>query len=169
MPIEEMPRKTGERKSIRLTVEDGDSRDAGKVYLITEMSVVQGERWFRRVLAFLARAGIALPASAMNTGLASLASFNPIQMLSWVDDEDLMRELMMCVKAWPKDAPLARPLVQTDIEEIATMGRLRVEVIALHVGFSSAAALWSSVLGWAAAIYLREPGAASTTQTSPAQ
>lgn len=168
MPIEELPRKPGERKRVRVIVE-GDGRDAGKIYLITEMPVLQGERWFRRVLASLAKSGIAPPSSAAFTGMAALAAFNPIQLLAWIDDEELMRELMSCVQAWPADAPLPRVLVTSDIEEITTLARMRGEVIAVHVGFSSAASLWSTVLGWAAAIYLPRASAASDTPTSPDQ
>lgn len=171
MPIEEMPRKTGERKSVRVTI-DADGRDHGKRYLITEMDALRAERWFMRVLAYLARVGISMPAMVSLTGMAALPGFNPTQMFAWVDDDSLMGEVMACIQAWPPNAPQARHLTWSvtgpDIEEPITLLRLKMEVFALHVGFSSAVALWSWAPGWAVAMSLPKPPelAGSTIQTS---
>ena len=160
MPVEDMPRQPGQRKSVRVTI-DAEGRDHEKRFLITEMSALQAERWFMRVLAYMARLGISMPAMMRLTGMAALTEFNPTQMFAWVDDDSLMSEIMACIQAWPADAPKPRPLTWSasgpDIEEPATLIRLKMEVFALHVGFSSAVALWSFAPGWAAAMNLPRP------------
>ena len=173
MPIEEMPRETGHRKRVRVTI-DAEGRDKDKRFLITEKPAMEAERWFMRVLAYLARVGISTTTMMSMTGMASMPGFNPTQMFAWVDDAGLMDEVMACIQCWPQDAPKARPLTWSatgpDIEEPATLLRLKMEVFALHVGFSSAVALWSFAPGWAAAMNLPKPAeldAGSTTQTSP--
>lgn len=182
MPTEPIQRKPGERKQLRVTI-DADGRDKGKTYILTEMSADAIERWFRRVLAYLARIGIAAPALSSVIGMASFSSFNPIQMLAWLDNEELNNELMACVLRLPTptaDHPTTLPRALMwgktgpDIEELMTIAQLKVEVLALHVGFSTAVALWKFAPGLAAVMGLAMPpemtsDAPPDTPTSPAQ
>lgn len=171
--IEEMPRENGARKNVRITI-DADNRDRGKRFLITEMSALQAEKWFLRLVSYLARIGIEVPAMVRLTGMASLSGFNPMQMFAWVDQAALMDEVMSCIRCWPPDAPQPRALSWSatgpDIEEPITLLQLKVEVFALHVGFSSAVALWSWAPGWAAAMGMPRPAGmddGSKPPTSP--
>lgn len=171
MSTEPLPRDKGARKQVLVTI-DADNRDKGKSFIITELPAMQAERWFRRVLAYLSRLGVALPAMAGMTGMASMAGFSPMQMYAWIDDEDLMREVMSCVKVRPEGVETTRGLVATDTEEPATIILLRMEVLALHVGFSVAVALWVCAPGVAAALQIPMPpevkaAMAASTQTSP--
>jgi len=172
--LEEMPREAGARKHVRVTI-DADNRDRGKRFLITEMSALQAERWFMRLVAYLARLGIETPAMVQLTGMASLSGFSPMQMFAWVDNANLMDEVMACIRCWPPEAPQPRPLSWSptgpDIEEPITLLQLKVEVFALHVGFSSAVALWSWAPGWAAAMGLPKPPelSGSGAPTSPTE
>lgn len=175
MPTEPIPRKAGERKQVRVTI-DAEGRDQGKTFIITEMSADAIERWFRRVLAYLARIGIAAPALSSVIGMASFSSFNPIQMLAWLDNEELNNELMACVMRLPtatSDHPTTLPRTLMwgktgpDIEELMTLAQLKVEVLALHVGFSTAVALWKFAPGLAAVMGLAMPQEMQTSDAPP--
>ena len=158
MPVEELPRSDGKRKRVLVRM-DAENRDRGKAFLITEMPATQAERWFRKVLARLARLGVSPPAMADMIGAAAIASFNPIQLFAWLDDEDLIREVMSCVQRQEDGAPMPRFLDETDAEEVLTLLRLKLEVFALHVGFSTAVVLWVLAPGLAAAMNLPPPEA----------
>jgi hypothetical protein len=166
MTIEMRPREPGKRKTAFLTI-DADNRDAGKRFLLTEMSATHGARWFLRLVAKLARENITLPPNIATEGLAALQSLPLLYYLSWIDDDALVGELMACVQAWPDGAPLPRKRVETDTEEIGTLIRLPMEVIALMLNFSLAAALWSYLPALAVALEMEKPEGSSTTQTSP--
>jgi len=159
MPTEPIPRKDGERKQARVTI-DAEGRDKGKTFIITEMSADAIERWFRRVLAYLARMGVAAPSLSF-IGVAGMTGFNPIQTAAWLDNEELNEELMACVMRLPR-ATAEHPSViprqlfwgktGPDIEELKTLAQLKGEVLALHLNFSTAADLWSFALGLVAAV-----------------
>lgn len=176
MATELLPRKPGERKQARVII-DAEGRDKDKAFILTEMSADAIERWFRRVLAYLARVGIAAPTLSNVMGMASFGSFNPIQMFAWLDDESLNVELMTCVQRQQGGSTLVRPLTWNrtgpDIEEMLTLAQLKVEVLGLHVGFSTAVVLWKFAPGLAAALNLAMPAemtpAPPDTPTSPTQ
>ena len=171
MAIEILPREKGRRKSVRLTI-DADNRDAGKQFLITEMDALRIETWFYRLVIALNRGGAPIPENVMLGGMAAFVHLNPsvLAFLSWTEAEPLIDELMACAQAWPPGAPQARRLVATDTEEFWTLMQLRLEVLALHLGFSTAAVLWRIAPTAAEAMGLEKPPGppdASTTRTSP--
>lgn len=173
MPTIMNPREPGARKTAFVTI-DADNRDRGKRFLLTEMPATQAERWFRKLVAYLAQRGITVPGEMI--GMAAMATpgfISPLQMFSWLDDEPLIAELMSTVQAWPPGAPIARGLVENDTEEVLTLLQLKMEVLALHVGFSLAVVLWTVMPQWAAAMNLPKPPtppeASSDTQTFPTQ
>jgi hypothetical protein len=166
MATELLPRDPGKRKTALVTI-DADNRDHGKRFLLTEMSAARAERWFLRLVAKLAREGIPIPSAVADGGMAALPSFPLLTYLSWVDDEALVGELMTCVQAWPEGAPIARTRVESDTEEVTTLMQLRMEVIALHVGFTLAVFLWSFLPALAEAWNIGKPAILSDTPTSP--
>jgi hypothetical protein len=166
MATELLPREPGKRKTASVTI-DAENRDQGKRYLITEMPATQAERWGRRLVAKMAREGIAVPAQIADLGMAALPSYPLLTYLSWVDDEALVGELMACVQAWPAGVQVARALRETDVEEPLTLTQLRMEVIALHVGFTLAVFLWSFLPALATAWNVEKPATLSTIPTSP--
>lgn len=173
MAIETRPREPGQRKSVFLTI-DADNRDAGKRFLITEMSALNIEKWFYRLVIALNRGGAPMPENIMLGGMAAFAHINPsvLAFLSWGEAEPLIDELLACVQAWPPASPIPRPRVATDTEEFWTLMHLRIEVLALHVGFSTADVLWRIASTAAEKMGLERPPAqqdASTTQTSRTQ
>lgn len=174
MALELRPRASGARKTAFLTI-DADNRDHGKRFLLTEMSARQAEKWFYRFVLAINRGGGGIPEWVTMAGMAalpSLASFNPnvLSFLSWAECEPLLDELMACIQAWPDGSPIARSLVASDTEEYLTLTQLRLEVLALHVGFSVAAFLWRAAPSIAAEMGLErppEPPAVPTPPTSP--
>jgi len=130
-------------KDIPITIE---GRDKGKIFTITEMACSQAERWAARAFLALAKGGVDIPEDIEQAGMAGLAAIGmrAFAGLRWEDVEDLMDEMFMCVsiKTDPQKLPeFTRPLVEEDIDEISTRGYLRVEIFALHTGFSVPAIL----------------------------
>jgi hypothetical protein len=125
------------RKTVTVTIGPEGGRDSGKVYVLTEMPASRAERWATRAILALTRAGIDFPE---NAGMAELASIG-VKALGKVDFHDaevLMDEMMECVKIQrdKKNPMLVHPLLEDDIEEVATRFRLKMEVFTLHTGFS---------------------------------
>ena len=171
MATEMLPREPGKRKTAIVTIDaenDPDNRDKGKRYLLMEMSSLRFERWFLQLVAKLAREGIRVPATLVAAGAAALTTLPILHYLSWVDDEHLTSELLKCVQAWPDGSPIARTLRETDAEEFKTLLHLRMEVIALHVGFSLAVYLWSALPALATALGIAQPASTPPAQTSHA-
>jgi len=153
MPTELQPRLPGHRKTALVTI-DADNRDQGKRYLLTEMSALSAEKWFRVLVAKLARDGMPLPKDAAEIGMAAIPQFPLLTYMSWVDDEALIGALMRCIQAWPEGAPQARPMMENDVEEVLTLAQLKMEVLALHLGFSLAGVLWARMPALAALMNL---------------
>lgn len=131
------------RKTIEYIVE-GDNRDSGKMFVITEMPATQAEKWAMRAFMAMGAAGIEVPDDIASQGVAGLSSMSDTILKSltkvpWDQAEPLIDELMTCVKFKPSaDKSLTRSLVENDIEEIGTRLKLRWQVIQLHLGFSGA-------------------------------
>lgn len=136
-----MARKT---KIITITAE---GRDRGRAYLITEMPAAQAEKWAARAFLALARSGVQMPDEVSGAGFAGLAlmGLRALSGLRFEDAEPLMDEMFGCVAFLPDGrAELRRPLMEDEIEEVATRLHLREEVLELHTGFSLAGALSKS-------------------------
>lgn len=130
------------RKVEKYTVVD-EGRDKGKTFQITELPAREAERWALRALLAMSRNGVDLPADALDSGFASLAIMG-LNMLGNIKPEDayeLMDKMLECIQYVPDGKGLQpRPLVESDIEEVATLIRLRGEVLKLHAGFLKAVA-----------------------------
>jgi hypothetical protein len=129
-----MARKTKE------VVVKAEGRDQGKVFIITEMSAVRCEKWAWKVFLTLQRAGVTVGDMLGLGATATLSTFNPLNLLAGLKFEDvdpLLDELMACVQIQPSPG-IIRPMVENDIEEIATRIKLESEAFELHTGFSIA-------------------------------
>ena len=131
------------RKTAQYTVPD-EGRDKGKVFFLTEMSASRAESWATRILLALMGSNPNLPDNFSDLGMAGLAELGlkAIGGLKWEIAEPLLEEMMSCVQIMPNPAKpqVVRALVESDIEEILTRFRLRVEVWNLHMDFLSAVA-----------------------------
>lgn len=131
------------RKTAVVTISD-EGRDKGKIFVIREAPAAQAERWATKVLLALARSGVDMPENAEGAGWAGLAylGFQALSKLRFEEVQPLFDEMWACVslRPDPRHPEVIRPLLlegeAADIEEIATMIKLRAEVFALHSGFS---------------------------------
>lgn len=150
------------RKVEKWTAQTG--RDAGKIFVLTEMSAVRAEKWAARALLAIRRSGVELPDDLANAGMAALAyaGFRAITSLSFDEAEPLLDEMMTCVTIQPDPTiEHTRATIEADFEEVATILSIRDAVFKLHVGFSIAAEL--AKLGAAAKATIE---ASNDTQTS---
>lgn len=132
-----MPRKVEEFPAT-------EGRDAGKVFVITEMPAMQAEKWAMRALLLVAQSGVDVGQISGMAGVA-YAGLGAINRIRFEDAEPLLDEMMKCVsiRPAPQDrdpakASITRPLFDGDIEEVKTIIRLRERIIDLHLGFSLA-------------------------------
>jgi len=127
------------RKELDITIDD-DGRDRGKVFHLREMSAWQAERWAIRALLALSKAGADIGGAEPGAGVAAFAatSFRALLSLDFADAEPLLIEMLECIsiKPDPRNPNVVRALLPEDIEEVATLIKLRKEVFTLHVGFS---------------------------------
>lgn len=128
------------RKTELIEILDDKSRDFGKAFLITEMSAFAAERWAMRAGFALMNSGAdfsELDGQAMSMqafakiGLAALAKI-PFDLA-----EPLIADLMTCVQIIPdpQRIKVVRDIIESDIEEVSTLLRLKKEVWSLHVSF----------------------------------
>ena len=117
-----------------------EGRDKGKTFHLKEMSVIQAERWATRALQAAARAGVHIDDGMLAMGMQGVAivGIKGLMVASSADTDPLMDEMLTCisVKPDPRNPQIIRPLFDDDIEELATLVTLRMEVIKLHTGFS---------------------------------
>lgn len=129
------------RKDIDITVADA-GRDEGKVFHIREMPATRAEKWAMRALLAVARSGVELPDDFVGMGMQGIAiiGIRAITKIAFEDAEPLLDEMMECVsiKPDPRNPAIVRPLIEGDVEEIATLILLRQEVINLHISFFTA-------------------------------
>lgn len=133
------------RKIIRFTIpkENPDNRDAGKVFVITEMPASQAQRWALRAFLALAKNGVEIPEGGESMGMVGLMQYG-IEMIGKLPYEDadlLTTELVACAQIQPDPGrpDVVRALMEQDIEEISTRFLLIKEAFKLHVNFSSLA------------------------------
>ncbi|WP_206522105.1 MULTISPECIES: hypothetical protein [unclassified Mesorhizobium] len=126
------------RKEIDVTIAD-DGRDQGKTFHIREMPATRAEKWAMRALLAVTRSGVELPDDFAGMGMQGIAivGIRAITKIDFEDAEPLLDEMMECVtiKPDPRNPAIQRPLIEGDVEEIATLIQLRQEVINLHVSF----------------------------------
>lgn len=118
------------------TVEITEGRDAGKKFMITEMSAEAAEWWAFRALQAIAGADAELnlqaPLADMAAqGIKALAKVHPDQA------KPLLDEMMSCVQILVPATQKPRPLLDGDIEDVKTRFMLRKAVVELHLGFST--------------------------------
>ena len=130
------------RREKRVTIpsDDPENRDSGKTFLIREMSAAQAEDWAMRALLALTAAGAEVPDDIEGAGMAGLAvmGVQALAGLKHADVKPLLDEMFACVQICPdrQNPNVVRPLVEDDIEEVATRLTLRKAILELHVGFS---------------------------------
>jgi hypothetical protein len=123
------------RKQANVTI-DGNGRDAGKVFVLTELSAAAAETWAGRALFAMLNAGVEIPDNIAQAGLAGIAALgiNALTKLPFDAAKPLLDEMFECVKIQPSPN-VVRALVDDDIEEVLTRLTLRREILKLHIDF----------------------------------
>lgn len=119
-------------------------RDAGKVFRLTEMAALPAEKWAYRAISAMVRSGVEIEEFNIenpNTeeGMRTLATLTikAFAKIPFSEAEPLLDEMMACVQIQPNpDTPdMVRQMLPGEIEEVATLAQLRMEVFKLHTGF----------------------------------
>jgi len=150
---------------------DRVNRDAGKEYLVTEMTPYAAESWALRALNVIAASGIDVPDQALNGGMAGLASVAPrLSSFRGIDTDktqplldEMRKKCFSRVEKGNGIVPIIRAINEDaeDLEEISTLLKLRGAWVELHLGFSPAGLLRN----WSAA--MMGQNRQTTTGTSP--
>lgn len=124
------------RRSIAVPFGPEGKRDAGKVFRITELHPEQFESWLGRAVLSLGQAGVTISQEMVEAGVAGLANLSPaqLQMVPWTEMEPLLAAMLPSFALVDSSDPAsARPIKLGDVEELATLWRLRMEWIGLHL------------------------------------
>jgi len=127
-------------------------RDQGLTFRITEMPARAAEKWATRLLLAFFRNGI-IDENVLGSGWGGLMQVGANAVVRGIgvvdfrgEIEPLLDEMLTCIEFVPDprrpEIP-ARTLLAEEPEEVTTLVRLRTEWVALHMGFSSASALWT--------------------------
>jgi len=155
-----------------ITIEKG--RDEGKTFRIREMSSLQLEKWCARALIAIFGSNADIPPevaeAAQNSNTVALiqAGMKCMTGLTWDKVESLYDELLRQVAVVPDPAKpeavvgLHNGNVENFVRSAGTILRLRGEVLALCLGFSTDGVSLDSLQA-----LLNSRPASETTQTSP--
>jgi hypothetical protein len=123
--------------------EEGDNRDNGKVFVITELPATEGFWLAVRFMRYAIKA-LGMPEDVATMGMAGIAAIGLRGILHAFADipeaelKDILREMRTCVQIAPdaRNPQVQRPLIDDDTEEWSTLTRLYTAWIELHTGFS---------------------------------
>ena len=129
-------------RNTKIVTIDREGRDFGKAFLVTEMNPMQAFKWGSKAVIALVNAGVQMPDGSGDMGFAGLmgVAFSHLQNgLDWEEVEPLLDQLMTCVKYIPEPSNKAvtRSLIDSDIDEVATIALLHSEVFKIHVNFTT--------------------------------
>lgn len=147
------------RKEIFITIEKG--RDQGKVFKVVEMSATAIEKWAGRALLVLVAGNAEVDVRELrrtsNAAALLTALKGSLSSLEWARVEPLLDALVPQISAVPdpnrRDAVIPLTLTNIDhhIEDVATLVRLRGEVLRLSLDFFAEGGSFLSRLGEALA------------------
>ncbi len=132
------------RRTTELHIDDKDSRDHGKTYVVKEMDAEAAEWWAFRVLQVILRGDNGDDLKLIDFK-APLAEFAPIALkmgltaisrLPAEDAKPILADMMSCVSVKLPDGS-TRALMAGDVEEVLTRVMLRKEMLSIHTGFFS--------------------------------
>lgn len=123
------------RKEIEVVITD-DNRDKGKVFRITEMPATRAQEFADRVFFAAMNCGVKIPSEIGQIGMAELyaAGISMAEKIPYSWARPMLDMLMECIDL-RTEAGTYRKRVETDIEEITTVFKLRTEALKLHFGF----------------------------------
>ena len=124
-----------------------ENRDAGKSFLITEVSAVQAEEWGLRAIMAIGTSGFIVPQEMADAGLigAAIVGYQAFMGASEAAVLPLWREMLpACVQGkTPIEEnqfghQILMPWHPGLVEEVSTLVLLRQKILELHTGFTLA-------------------------------
>lgn len=110
----------------------------GKTFVISKMPLIQGDRWANRVALALCKGGVDLGGNIK--GLLDIEGLTTIALkaLGGVPDDTaqgLLDELMDYVKFKLPDGSTRAVVIESDIDDIASLWKIRIEAIRINLDF----------------------------------
>lgn len=133
------------RKESIVRIDNPESRDNGREFLIVEMSALRAEKWATKALLALVSSGADIGEDVnINSGIEELAKvgIKSLMGLKYEYLEPLLDEMFECMYYLrkPGDTSSRQQLsvenCENFIEDTATILKLRAETLSLHLGFS---------------------------------
>lgn len=128
------------RKTKDLVIASG--RDKGKTFVITEMSVIDADRWANRALLAMMRGGVDVGNVDFSNvdsagGMLELVkvAITGLGNMEEVIAVDLLNELLDCAKFVPSSGTPREIIIESDIESMATLWSIRKEALMIHIDF----------------------------------
>lgn len=122
-------------RKVENVVIEAEGRDRGKTFILTEMPAVLGERWATLALSLMSKAGL-VPAGAEDSGMAGLAAtpLGGLSQLRALQDPslDAWWDCVAYLHAPNQMPQKIFPGAACQIEEIATVGLLRMKLLDMH-------------------------------------
>lgn len=119
---------------------EGENRDAGKTFVVTEVDAVTAEEWGLRALMAVGTSGIQIPQELLSLGILAIPLVG-YQVFMGAKEEavlPLWREMLpACVSIRHSDTVL-QPFERSQVEEVSTLIELRKTILELHTGFTMA-------------------------------
>lgn len=118
-----------------ITIEKG--RDAGKMFVVTEMPVTKADNWAMRAMFALANAGIDIGEVSPAMGMMGIGQV-AIKALANIRADvgiPLLNELLDCAEIIPSGGNARQIEMDSDIQDITTLLLLRKEALVIHIGF----------------------------------
>ena len=124
----------------RTATVDGNGRDAGKVFLLTEAPAIKAVRWAVRALIALGGSDAELPSDIAAAGLAGVAAYGikALSGMAYAEVDALLTDMLGCVEI-ADEAVGRRALTEADVEDVETLRLPGGAVLALHFDFASTA------------------------------
>ena len=90
------------RKTSHITIQD-EGRDKGKVFVLTEKSAIEADKWGIRALLALSKSGVPIPPEFMEMGIIGVLAvgIHRLAGVSFGDLEPLLDEMLTCVEIMP--------------------------------------------------------------------
>ena len=126
-----------EQHSIEIKIDDPQSKDVGKTYVITPMDAWATEEWALEALTVCMNAGVMVSDEVLGMGFKGLMALgiSALSRVRYQDGKPLLDRLMDCVTIKEKTGPRRINRASDDIQEVKTLLRLKTEVWKLHVNF----------------------------------
>lgn len=121
----------------------------GKTFLVSQMSLIQGDRWANRVALALLKSGVDISTIAKKASKKKGGDFfgmidmvgvinMALKALGGVDDDvaqGLLDELIPLIKVKLPDGSTRGVILESDISDIGTLWKLRIEAIKVNLDF----------------------------------